>query len=138
MQHEHLIALIESELLKVREARPCRVDSDDAQREATARRLDDFHCHMPTAKFLYVPTRDLWPGESVNSAVKDWPDDPRKPGRKMAPSKWLQKMRPIHQLTWAPDEAQVIEDRVIDTGGWTEYKGERVFNRYRPPSVLPG
>lgn len=138
MQHEHLIALIESELLKVREARPCRVDSDDAQREATARRLDDFHCHMPTAKFLYVPTRDLWPGESVNSAVKDWPDDPRKPGRKMAPSKWLQKMRPIHQLTWAPDEAQVIEDRVIDTGGWTEYKGERVFNLYRPPIVQPG
>lgn len=133
MQREAVVSLVEQE-----QRESSRLDANDAQREATARRIEDFYCYMPRGSFLYVPTRDLWPGASVDSAVKDWPDDPEKPGMKMRPSAWLPKMRPIHQMTWAPDEPQVIEDRVIDTGGWTAHKGERVFNLYRPPVVPPG
>ena len=115
-----------------------KVSQTDKTRAATACRIEHFHAYMPRGSFLYVPTRELWPGDSVNNAVKDWPDDPMKPGKKMAPSAWLPKMRPIHQMSWSPDDPQVIDDRVIDTGGWIAHPGARVFNLYRPPTVGAG
>lgn len=115
-----------------------RVTEDDATRSATARRLEDFYSYLPRGAYLYTPTREMWPGDSVNAAVAEWPSDPMKPAKKMAPSTWLAKMRPLHQMTWAPGEAEVIEDRILDAGGWIPDPGSRVFNLYRPPYIVPG
>ena len=110
----------------------------DEARSTTARRLEDFFCYLPRGAYLYAPTRELWPGGSVNSAVADWPADPMKPGRKISPASWLSTMRPLHQMTWAPGEAEVIEDKHVDAGGWIPEPGARVFNLYRPPSPVYG
>ncbi|MCZ7561364.1 MAG: hypothetical protein M5U30_16010 [Burkholderiaceae bacterium] len=114
------------------------VSETDATRDATARRLEDFYCYLPRGQYLYAPTRELWPGASVNAAVADWPADPMKPAKRMAPAAWLAKMRPLHQMTWAPGEAEVIENKHIDAGGWIPEPGARVFNLYRPPMPLHG
>lgn len=114
------------------------VSDDDATRAATARRLEDFYCYLPRGDYLYAPTREMWPGNSVNAAVAEWPSDPMKPTNRMAPSTWLAKMRPLHQMTWAPGEAEVIEDRLLDAGGWIPETGSRVFNLYRPPCIVSG
>ena len=108
------------------------------QRAAVACKLTDFYAHLPRGAYLYVPTRELWPGDSVDTAVDEWPANPWKDGQQMAPSAWLAQMRPIHQMTWAPDEPMVIEDRVVDAGGWLPHEGARVFNLYRPPGVSVG
>jgi len=114
------------------------VEDEDAVRSATARRLDDFYCYLPRGSYLYAPTREMWPGDSVNAAVAEWPVDPAKPTKKMSPSAWLAKMRPLHQMTWAPGEAEVIEDQHIDMGGWIPERGARVFNLYRPATIVQG
>jgi hypothetical protein len=37
--------------------------------------LDDFRAHMPDHRYIFVPTRDLWPATSVDARL-DWPDGP--------------------------------------------------------------
>src|SRR5208283_892592 len=99
----------------------------------------DFYAHMPTHSFLFAPTHDLWPAESVNSQIPpitvlnakgepipvlDKKGKPVKDGKgepkveTIAASTWLDRNRPIHQRTWAPGEPEIIHDRLIDEGGW--------------------
>jgi hypothetical protein len=51
---------------------------------------------------------------------------------------WLDKHKPVEQMTWAPGLPLVIEDRLILDGGWTKNPGAAVFNLYRPADALPG
>jgi hypothetical protein len=108
-----------------------------AGREADQRpmRLADFYAYLPAHKYLYVPTRDLWPAESVDGAVP-WPENAE--GQRTKPSRALDATRPLHQMTWAPGEPQLIVNRIVADGGWIGREGNRVFNLYRPPAPITG
>ena len=54
------------------------------------------------------------------------------------PSIWLDKHRPVEQMTWAPGEPLTVDGRLIAEGGWFERPGTRTFNLYRPPIVRQG
>ena len=109
--------------------------------------LDDFFAYMPMHNYIYAPGRAHWPGASVNSRLpsikltdaKGQPvlDDKDKQII-ISPTAWLDKHKPVEQMTWAPGLPLVIEDRLILDGGWTRKTGAAVFNLYRPADVLRG
>jgi hypothetical protein len=96
--------------------------------------LNDFHAYMPRHAYICVPTRELWPAASVNAKFPRLSVN----GRDIRPSDWLDKYRSVEQMTWAPGEPTVIDDRLIVEGRWTERPGCTCFNLYRPPEVIPG
>jgi hypothetical protein len=93
--------------------------------------LEDFHAYMPQHNYLYVPTREPWPGSSVNALI------PSVDG-KLKASTWLDQNRHVEQMTWAPGEGMLIGNRLIAEGGWIEKDGVTCFNLYRPPIIKPG
>src|ERR1044071_5088396 len=97
--------------------------------------LSDFLAYMPAHRYIFVPTRDLWPAASVDARVS-WPIGPE--GKPMKPSKYLDAYAPVEQMTWAPGEPMCINDRLIDAGGWIARKGSTTFNLYRPPTATHG
>jgi hypothetical protein len=109
--------------------------------------LDDFYAYMPMHNYIYIATREPWPGSSVNARLgpvtvtgedgKPVLDDDGKPV-KISASKWLDQNKPVSQMTWAPGEPLVIHDRLIAHGGWIERPGEACFNVYLPPTIVPG
>lgn len=96
--------------------------------------LGDFHAHMPSHQYLFIPTRELWPAASVNGRVR-WPKIDDKP---VAPATWLDKHRAIEQLAWHPAEPPLIRDRVLQVSGWARHDGAAVFNLYRQPDRPQG
>ncbi|MGI4776608.1 MAG: primase-helicase family protein [Janthinobacterium lividum] len=96
--------------------------------------LGDFYAHMPSHSYLFVPTRELWPATSINGRLPGIPAGKQK----IRPSDWLDRNRPIEQMTWHPAEAMLIHDRVMQVSGWAEHIGSTVFNLYRPPDAIDG
>jgi hypothetical protein len=96
--------------------------------------LDDFVAYMPMHSYLYVPTRELWPATSVNSRIPNIRAD----GKPLKASVWLDRHKPVEQMTWAPGEPMIIADRLVDHGGWIPRRGVCCFNLYRPPAVQMG
>jgi len=96
---------------------------------------------MPTRRFIFVPTRELWPAASVDVRVPPVPiaglDDKRSP-RGLPASAWLSRNRHVEQMTWAPGDEALIGGRLIADRGWIERAGVNVFNLYRPPSFVHG
>lgn len=92
--------------------------------------VNDFYAYLPTHRFLFVPTRQLWPSASINVAL----------GRinNTNAAAWLDANRPIHQISWAPGEPELVRDRLVADNGWIEKAGVACFNLYRPPVVKPG
>jgi hypothetical protein len=105
--------------------------------------FDDFRAHMPDHRYIFMPTRELWPASSVDSRLV-WPTEPNgapvlnENGKPVSPSKYLDKKSPVEQMTWAPGEPMLIEHRLIDGGGWIKRSGCTVFNLYRPPTTERG
>jgi hypothetical protein len=103
---------------------------------------NDFYAYMPMHDYIYAPTNGHWPSGSVNARL---PKKPRidKQGRPMRdkqgnivyiePTAWLDKHRPVEQMTWAPGYPMIIRDKLIINGGWVAHGGASVFNQYRPP-----
>lgn len=110
-------------------------------------RLTDFYAYMPSHSYIFAPSGEFWPAASVNSrippilmtGVSGQPilDDKGKE-KYLQANGWLDKNRPVEQMTWAPGESQVIQNRLISDGGWVERPGCSVFNLYRPPRKIPG
>jgi hypothetical protein len=95
---------------------------------------NDFYAYMPQHVYIFVPTRETWPASSVNSRLP-----PVIVGEKtISASKHLDKTRPVEQMTWAPGEPMLIEDRLLADGGWIERPGVNSFNLYRAPIIKPG
>jgi hypothetical protein len=92
--------------------------------------IEDFYAYMPEHRYLFVPSRDLWPASSVNARVVVTTDD--------KPSEWLDKYRPIDQMTWSPADPMIVRDRIVASGGWMDRPGVVVFNQYLPPQIQPG
>jgi hypothetical protein len=99
-------------------------------------RLDDFVHVVPAGKFAFMPARDLWSAPGVDRRVIPWPIGAD--GEAVPPSSWIAMHRPVEQLTWHPDEPEIIEGRLIDAGGWIDRSGAHVLNLYRPPRTIEG
>ena len=107
----------------------------------------DFYAYMVEHKYIYAPTGDLWPAASVNARIAPTPltdsngrqiiDDNGVPV-KLSAAKWLDRNRPVEQMTWIPGEPMLVRDRLVVEGGWIDRKRVTVFNRYRPPLIVPG
>lgn len=96
--------------------------------------LDDFHAYMLMHNYIFTPTGDLWPANSVNARIP-----PITVGKKLMPaSTWLDKNKPVEQMTWAPGEPAIITGKMISHGGWIARKNHTVFNLYRPPLIERG
>jgi hypothetical protein len=90
---------------------------------------DDFVAFPETNKFIFLPTGKLWLPEGVNSQVKPVPI----PGGTTRPTEWISHRRNVQQMTWAPGESPIIEDKILDAGGWIRKEGVRAYNDYRAP-----
>jgi hypothetical protein len=103
--------------------------------------LDDFYAYMPMHNYIHIPTRTTWPASSVNArlALIDTGrvDQNGKP-IKISPSAWLDKHKPVEQMSWCPGMPLIIYDQVILEGGWKEQLGCACFNLYLPPAITLG
>jgi hypothetical protein len=109
--------------------------------------LGDFWAFMPGHSYIFTPTRALWPAASVNArigpvALTDAKGAPLldESGKKRSSTAaaWLDRHKPVEQMTWAPGQPMIIRDRVIHEGGWLERAGVTTFNLYLPPTIIPG
>jgi hypothetical protein len=127
---------------------PIREAIDDTpDSEPGGVQLEDFYAYMPQHKYMFAPTRELWPGSSVNSRLA--PIELRNPDGspylndkgetvKISAAAWLDEHRAVEQMTWAPGEPMIIEHRLISEGGWIERDDVSCFNLYRPPRPYRG
>ena len=88
---------------------------------------------MPLHSYIFMPARDCGRRAASTPACR----------RSSAPTA-SRSRRPsgstptaVEQMTWAPGEPMLIEDRLIADGGWIERPGCTVFNLYRPPAIVP-
>lgn len=100
--------------------------ADPPSEEAAGVEWTDFYCVLPQAKYLYTPTRELWPPESVSAKL----------GTKER--KRIDKARAVVQMTWHPSEPLIVPGRVVADGGWVPHDGVSVANLYRAPVVIDG
>ncbi|WP_457298652.1 primase-helicase family protein [Phyllobacterium sp. P5_D12] len=105
-------------------------------------RLEDFHAYMPLHKYFHVPTRTLWPSTSVNARIPPvlmTPEvnDPQE-HQFVQPTEWLDRNRPVEQMTWMPGYPVIIENRIVAEGGFILHAGARIFNLYRAPELKCG
>jgi hypothetical protein len=95
---------------------------------------DDFLGYLPKNQFICVDTTDLWPAASVNAQLP-----PKKVGAHEIPaSQWIARHQAVQQMSWVPGQQQIIEDKIINEGGFIDRKDARIFNLYRPPETEPG
>jgi hypothetical protein len=102
----------------------------DEPAEGEAISPEDFYAYMPTHSYIFVPTREPWSAASVNARIA--------PIAGSKANEWLDKNRPVEQMTWAPDSPMVIKDKLVADGGWIDWRGVSCFNLYRPPTIHHG
>jgi hypothetical protein len=96
--------------------------------------LSDFYALMPMHSYIFTPSREMWPASSVNARIAPIPI-----GQKtMQANAWLDRNKPVEQMTWAPGLPMLIENRLIAEGGWIERDGVSCFNLYRPSAIKLG
>jgi hypothetical protein len=102
--------------------------------------LDDFYAVPASSQFLFTPTRELWPGDSVNGILPPVQLPVKRNGKwvMLKPTAWLKQYRRVEQITWAPGLPEIIEDKLIFDGGWQERPGAHCLNLYRPPQIVLG
>jgi hypothetical protein len=118
---------------------------DGKQPEGVA--LEDFVAYLPLHSYIFIPTREPWPASSVNAVIPPVPllknDGSQQRtnkgvGKVTQASTWLDRNKPVAQMTWAPGEQMLIKDRLVSDGGWFEREGVTCFNLYRPPTIVHG
>src|SRR5215469_2128018 len=104
--------------------------------------IDDFVAYMPAHSYICTLTREMWPAASVNARigpvlVVDKDNNPILDGdgkeQYLPASAWLDKNRPVEQMTWTPGEPMLIRGKLVANGGWIKHEGVTCFNLYRPP-----
>jgi hypothetical protein len=103
--------------------------------------VDDFYAFMPTHSYIFTPTQEMWPATSVNGLIPPIviaEDDGNGKPVTLVATKWLDENKHVEQMTWAPGQPMLINDRLIADGGWIERNGVTCFNNYRPPTIKLG
>jgi hypothetical protein len=109
--------------------------------------LEDFVALMPSHMYIFTPCREIWVGASINARLPRVPVlnqhglpklDPGGKPVTIAPTLWLDRNRPVEQMTWCPGLPMLIKDRLVVTGGWIERLDVTSFNLYRPPRLKLG
>lgn len=95
--------------------------------------LDELYAHIPSGRFIWVPSRELWGAQSINQLI---PSRCIPGGLKAAT--WLIRNQHVEQMTWQPGWPQIIEDRIMTEDGWISHYGASVFNLYLPPRIPTG
>jgi hypothetical protein len=119
---------VESAWVKFRDTKP--PEPEPSKELPAGVTLEDFYAYMPQHLYIYVPTRELWPAASLNGRLP-------KVGV-LKPTTWLDRNKPVEQMTWAPGEPMLIPDRLVREGGWFEHAGVTCFNLYKPPTIASG
>lgn len=101
-------------------------------------KITDFVAFLPARKFIFEPTRDLWPAPSVDSQISPVNIGTQDEPKKIKASRWIEQNRHVEQMTWAPGADKIIPDQVIQDGEFIDHPGLRIFNLYRPPSIELG
>ena len=115
-------------------------DGDDRQDFETNKSLEDFVSYLPMHNYIYTPTREHWPAESVNATVPaivvgmDTSGSPIK----IPANKWLDTHNPAEQMVWAPGEPMLIKGKLVFKGGWVKREEATIFNCYAPPTFASG
>src|SRR5262249_5903780 len=84
--------------------------------------------------YIFAPSSDLWPAPSVNARIPPVMED----GQKVSATAWLDRHRPVEQMTWLPGAPMLLENRLIAQGGFIDRNGVSAFNLYRPPIIKLG
>jgi hypothetical protein len=111
------------------------IDTTSATNMGFGVSVEDFHALMPMHSYIFTPSREMWPASSVNSRI---PPIPIGDGKTMPANAWLDRNKPVEQMTWAPGLPMLIGNRLIAEGGWIERVGVSCFNLYRPPTIEHG
>lgn len=111
-----------------------------SRKRAMLQSRDDFLAYLPDHKYVFRPTRKLWPASSVDGSVAmvrigtDANGDPIE----VWPSFWMDGNQSVQQMTWAPGEPEIIEGRYLHSNGWMPSPGGRCYNQYQPSNIEPG
>lgn len=95
--------------------------------------VEDFWAHLPSHGYIFRPTGEMWPASSVDTRLSYYEN-----GKPKKASSWLDNNRAVIQMTWAPGEPEIIEDKLLNQGGWIQREASRVYNLYRAPIVSRG
>ena len=116
----------------------CR--SSDAEPGDSGVSHADFYSCMVKRAYMFAPSREMWPGESVDARVPRVKIGEDAEGKDIAVKAtfWIDNNRPVEMITWAPGLPLVIRDRLISAGGWIERKRVSCFNLYMPPTIKLG
>ncbi len=116
------------------------IPSDTSLNEKSQLTKEDFYGYAPGNKFIFIPTRDLWPAKSVNDRLPDVDTGTTKDGKKIMekPSTWIAENRSVEQITWHPGKPLLIEDKLITKGGIIDHPGFNTFNLYLPSTIEMG
>ena len=79
-----------------------------------------FYAYMPQHRYIFAPTRELWPSSSVNARIPPVDVGAENP---IPASVWLDHHQPVEQLTWYPGEPMLIRDKLIAEGGFIDAAG---------------
>ena len=102
--------------------------------------LKDFLCYLPQHNYIFRPTGSHWPAASINGRLPPVAIgmDANGNTKYLKPSVWLDRNQAVEQVTWSPGDPALIEDHLINQGGWIKRKGARIFNYYVPPNLELG
>src|SRR6185369_727990 len=82
--------------------------------------FEDFYAYSPTHTYIYVPLGEMWCAATINSRLESVGGLPA--------SKYLDQTRAVEQMTWAPGDPQIINNRLISDGGWFKKTKVRCFS----------
>ncbi len=119
---------------------PPPTEQDEPQESKPPLSLTDFYAYMPDHRYIFTPSREMWPSTSVNARVPPVKVGVDKEGKDkfISASAWIDQHRPVEQMTWAPGSQMIAHDRLVSNGGWVDHPGSAVFNQYRGPQVEEG
>lgn len=96
--------------------------------------LTDFIAHSPDHTYIHRPTSETWTSSAVKSRVR--PVANGRGQKAISATTWLDQNDAVEQRVWAPGEPEIIADQLVAEGGFFPKQDARVFNLYRPPTII--
>jgi hypothetical protein len=129
-------------------------DAPAAEPPPPSSRHEDYYAFLPSHEYIYRRTGRLYPLASINATLDKVTvgakpkkqtkkqiadgDKPEVVAVQIPASLWLDRNRPIMEMTWSPGDGEIIDGRLPSEGGWVYQPGVQTFNLYRPPHQMPG